>query len=151
MTLDNKLRFEDHISTIFQIGNKNWTIYLKERYCLWDKFSRFSPIFAKFAKLNSCKIIFFSFLRISKTYIFTLGSPTINDGHVKNILQVIMQSRIKSFIIKIYIKIYIEKFGQEFHDSHTTSWRTNHKKMKIYKTLIKLTFAKNPRVANSRN
>ena len=28
------------------------TMYLKERNHLWDKFSRFSRIFAKFAKLN---------------------------------------------------------------------------------------------------
>ena len=27
------------------------------------------------------------FLRTDKTYIFTLGSLSINDGHVKNILQ----------------------------------------------------------------
>ena len=36
----------------------------------------------------------------------------------------------------------IEKFGQEFLDSHTTSWRTNYEKVKIHKTLIKVRFAK---------
>ena len=40
----------------------------------------------------------------------------------------------------------IEKFGEEFRDSHTTSRRTNHEKIKIYKALIKLRFVKiNPR------
>ena len=83
--------------------------YVKERNCLRDKFSQYLQIFTKFAKLNPRekstgsqlaklnpreKKFFFSFLRISKTYIFTLGSLLINDGHVKNILQVIKQSRI---------------------------------------------------------
>ena len=37
----------------------------------------------------------------------------------------------------------IEKFGQEFRDSHTTIWITNHEKIKM---LIKLRFSKiNPR------
>ena len=30
----------------------------------------------------------------------------------------------------------------KFHDSDTTSWITNHEKIEIYKTLIKLRFAK---------
>ena len=34
--------------------------------------------------------------------------------------------------------------------SHATSWRVNHEKIKIYKTLIKLRFAKiNPREESS--
>ena len=70
--------------------------YLKERNCLRDKFF---AIFEKstgsqFAKLNpSEKKKFLSFFRISKTYIFTLGSLSINDGHVKNILQDIKQNK----------------------------------------------------------
>ena len=44
------------------------------------------------------KTFFSSFFRISKTYILTFGSLPINDGYVKNILQNIKQSRIKSFI-----------------------------------------------------
>ena len=35
-----------------------------------------------------------------------------------------------------------EKFGQKFRDSHTTSWRTNTKKIKICNTLLKLRFPK---------
>ena len=46
------------------------------------------------------KEFFFSFLRIIKTYIFTLGALSVNDGHVKNILQDIKQSRIASLISK---------------------------------------------------
>ena len=42
---------------------------------------KFSRIFANF---------FFSF-KISKTYIFTLGSLSISDGHLKNTLQNIKQ------------------------------------------------------------
>ena len=75
--------------------------YLKEGNCSQDKFSRFSRIFTKFAKLNPCEKsfgsqfaklnlpdkFFFSFF----TYIFTLGSLSINNGHVKNILQDIKQ------------------------------------------------------------
>ena len=34
----------------------------------------------------------------------------------------------------------MEKSGSEFRDLHTTSWRTNNKNIKIYKTLIKLRF-----------
>ena len=38
------------------------------------------------------------------------------------------------------------KIRYEFRDSHTTSARTNHEKIKIYKTMITLRFAKiNPR------
>ena len=50
---------------------------------------------SQFAKLNLREIFFFifSFFRISKTYIFTLGSLPINDGHVKNILQDIKQHK----------------------------------------------------------
>ena len=74
--------------------------YLEEGTCFRDKFPQ---IFAKFAKLNPRekstgsqfiklnpreKKFFFSFFRISKTYIFTLGSLSINDGHVKNILNI---------------------------------------------------------------
>ena len=47
---------------------------------------------SQFVKLNPReKKVFVSFSRISKTYIFTLGSLPINDGHVKNILQDIKQ------------------------------------------------------------
>ena len=47
---------------------------------------------SQFGKLNPReKKVFVSFSRISKTYIFTLGSLPINDGHVKNILQDIKQ------------------------------------------------------------
>ena len=137
--------------------------YLKGRNCLWNKFLQFLQIFAKFAKLNlheksnrsqftkynPCrkKIFFFSFLRISKTYTFTLGSLLINDGHVKNTLQDIKQSRIfknfqSSLLYPNNVIWNIEKFGQQFHDSHTANWWTNHEKIKIYKTLIKLRFAK---------
>ena len=77
-------------------------MYLKERNCLPDKFSRFWQIFANSAKLNPRekstgsqfvklnpreKKFFFSFFRISKAYIFTLGSLSIKNGHVKNILR----------------------------------------------------------------
>ena len=80
-----------------------------------DKFLQFSQIFAKFtkinprekstgsrlAKLNPCELfVVVVVFRISKTYIFTLGSLWINDGHAKNILQDIKQSRIKFFISK---------------------------------------------------
>ena len=79
-----------------------WT-YLKERNCLRNKFSRVLRIFGKFDKLNPrqkstgsqfvgnvfgfccCCCCFFSF------FSFTLGSLSINDGHVKNILQDIKQ------------------------------------------------------------
>ena len=67
-----------------------WKIYLKERNCLRDKFSRFLRIFAKFAKLNprekstcsqfaklNSRDFLFFFSRISKTFIFTLGSLSI--------------------------------------------------------------------------
>ena len=40
------------------------------------------------------------FFRTNKTYIFKLGSLSINDVHVKNILQDIKELRIKSFISK---------------------------------------------------
>ena len=68
--------------------------------------SRFWRIFAKFANLNLRekstggqfaklnrreKKVFVSFFRISKTYIFTLGSLSINDGYVKNTLKDIKQ------------------------------------------------------------
>ena len=43
--------------------------------------------FAKFAKLNPREKFFFRFFRISKTYIFTLGSLSVSDGRVKNTLQ----------------------------------------------------------------
>ena len=44
----------------------------------------------------------------------------------------------------------IENFGQELFDSRTNSWRTNHEKIKIYKTPIKLRFAKiNPQGVES--
>ena len=64
---------------------------------------QFSQIFANFcqiAEIKSSRKIpkqpipkikatekknFFSFFRISKTYIFTLGSLSINDDHIKNI------------------------------------------------------------------
>ena len=92
--------------------------YLKERNFLQDKFLRFSGIFVKFAKLNPRKKIFFSFFRISKIYISTLGSLSINDNHVKNILLDIKQSRIKSYPNNVIWNI--KKLGQEFIDSHTT-------------------------------
>ena len=60
-------------------------MYLKERNCLRNKFSRFSRIWQKLNPHE--KKYFFSFFRISKTYIFTLSSLSINDDHVKNILQ----------------------------------------------------------------
>ena len=67
--------------------------YLKENNCLRDKLLQFSQIFAKFVKLNGIKKkkFFFSLFRISKTKIFTLGSRSIGNGHVKNILQDIKQ------------------------------------------------------------
>ena len=55
---------------------------------------------SQFAKLNPHKILFFFFFsifRISETYIFTLGSLSINDDHVKNILQDIKQYISESF------------------------------------------------------
>ena len=59
------------------------------------------PTGSQFAKLNPReKKNFPPFLRISKTYIFTLGSLSINDGHVKNNLQDIKQTRINSLISK---------------------------------------------------
>ena len=64
--------------------------YLKERNCLRDKVSRFSRIFAKFAKLNPRE----------KFTVSQFSKKKINDGHVKNILQDIKESRIKSFISK---------------------------------------------------
>ena len=66
------------------------TKYVKERNCLGDKFLRFSRIFAKFAKLNPREKSTgsqFAKLNLRETYIFTLGSLSINDGHVENILQ----------------------------------------------------------------
>ena len=65
-------------------GPGEWLTYLKERNCLEDKFSR---IFAQFAKLNPRQFFFFYCI----TYIFTSDSISINDGHVKNILQGIKQ------------------------------------------------------------
>ena len=56
-----------------------------------EHYERCLRIFAKFAKLNPGELLFFSFFRISKTYIFTLGFLSINDGHFKNILQDIKQ------------------------------------------------------------
>ena len=92
-------------SSLFERKQKSIINYLKERNCLRDKLSRF---FAKFAKLNPHEkstgsqfanlhprekqnIFFLSFFRISKNYIFTLGSVSVNDDHVKNILQDIKQ------------------------------------------------------------
>ena len=81
-----------------------WQIYLNERICLRDKSSRFSRIFAKYAKLNPRKKStgsqfaklnprknkkkknFFRFLELAK-----LTFLSMNDGHVKNILQDIKQ------------------------------------------------------------
>ena len=89
-----------------QATAKNY--YLMERNCLRDKLSRLSRIFAKFAKLKPRekstasqfaklnpreKKFFFSFFRISKTYIFTLDFPSVNDDHVKNLLQDIKQHK----------------------------------------------------------
>ena len=82
-------------------------IYLKERNCLRDKFSRFSRVFSKFVKLNPrekslksqfakiipCeKKIFLCVSELAKLRFFILGSLSINDGHVKNILQGIKQN-----------------------------------------------------------
>ena len=137
-----------------------------ERNCLRDKFSRFSRIFDKFAILNPRekstgsqfaklnpreKKNFFPFFRISKTFIFTLGSLPINDGwSCQKYFTGYQQSRIKSFLSKsCYLKY--RKNWQVFCDSHTTSWKTNHKKIKIYKSLIKLIAKINPHEANSRN
>ena len=75
-----------------------------------DKFSLFWRIFAKFGKLNSSKkstgsqfaklkprakkiFFFFRFFRISKTYIFTLGSLSISNVHLKNTLRDIRQHK----------------------------------------------------------
>ena len=71
------------------------TTYLKERNYLRDKFAKINPrkksTGSKFVKLNPRKKKFFSFFRISKTYVFTLGPLSVNDRHVKNISQVIKQ------------------------------------------------------------
>ena len=40
-----------------------------------------------FVKLNTREIFFFLFFKISKTYIFTFGSLSIKNVHVKNNLQ----------------------------------------------------------------
>ena len=86
-----------------------------------------------FAIKSVRKKFFFPFFRISKTYIFTLGSLSIDDGHVKNALQDTKLSRITVSILYPNNAIWnIEKLGQEFCDSHTTSWRTNHEKKYIY-------------------
>ena len=48
-----------------------------------DKFAKINPrkksTGSKFVKLNPRKKNFFSFFRISKTYVFTLGSLSVND------------------------------------------------------------------------
>ena len=113
--------------------------YLKKKSCLRGKFSQFSRIFAKFAKLNPREKLsgshfaklnlrekkYFPFgFQNYKTYIFILGSLSINDGHVKNILQEIELSKV-SLIYPNNAIWNIEKFGLEFRDS-------NHQKIKIY-------------------
>ena len=49
---------------------------------------------SQFSKLNP-RENFFSLFRISKTYTFTLGSLSINDDHVKDILQDIKQCKLR--------------------------------------------------------
>ena len=82
---------------------------------------------SQFVKLNPHeKKVFVSFFRISKTYIFTLGSLSINDGHVKNILQDIKQymkrqKRRKNLIfyfICLLLLISSEAFNRELSLLH---------------------------------
>ena len=112
--------------------------YLKERNFLQDKFLRFSGIFVKFAKLNPPQKNFFSFFRISKTYISTLGSLSINDNHVKNIL---LDNRELS-LIQIMLYEISKNLGKSSLTHILQRWRANYEKIKIHKTLKKLRFAK---------
>ena len=67
------------------------------------------------------KIFFFSFLRIGKTYTFTLGSLLINDGHVKNTLQDIKQSRISRIFNQVfYTQIMLSEISKNLGNSSMT-------------------------------
>ena len=144
--------------------------FLKDRKCLRNKFSRFSRIFAKFTKLNPSEKFFFVFQNQQK-FLATLDA-SINDDYVKNILQDIKQYKQREYRKKkanlfimsapfglllgiqsrivFYIQIIVFEISKNLGKSslihilqaeeHTQG------KMKIYKTLIKLRFAKiNPR------
>ena len=68
---------------------------MRQIFANFCKLTKFNPREkskgSQFAELNPLEKNFFSFFRISKTYILTLGSLSINDAYVKNILQDIKQ------------------------------------------------------------
>ena len=70
-------------------------MFTRQIFAIFANFAKFAKLNPRekstgdqFAKLNPReKKNIFSFFRISKTYIFTLGSLSISDGHLKNTLQ----------------------------------------------------------------
>ena len=75
------------LTFIFMYGTKE--IITLRRETVYETYFCEKSTSGTFAKLGPCEKK--DFFRISKTYIFTLDSLSINDGHVKNILQDIKQ------------------------------------------------------------
>ena len=82
-----------------------------------------------------------SWIKSTRKKFFTLGSYQLTMVMSKIFYRISNNRE----LIFLYLNNNIwntEKFGQKFRDSHTTSWRTNTKKIKICNTLLKLRFPK---------